>query len=661
MTLDKLKDTARKLEQKEDWRRAIEVYLKAVEEFESGREPVPDLTLYNRVGDLHLKLGETPAAIRAYERAAELYADQGFVNNAIALCGKILRVAPGQVPTYLRLAQLHARKHVMVEARRHLLEYLDRMRAAGRLDDGLAEATVFADQFADNPEVRLMLAELVAVVERAEPGHPHLAALAARLGLAGAAPAEAPAPPVESAGEEVPPTRSRRSELVFLDTGQHPVPTDLAAEAPEAGAEESGAEAAPVGSAEGLVTTTTMGVVGTGEALPGLETSQPLEPSGPEAGVDQVPGLLSGGLPGHEREAHLASTGPLEGLEQAPELEFEPSAAPPGAEAGGGLVFLDTGAAPSLTELRDRVLEDPADPVAHLELGRAMLAADDRDGGMQELALAIGGYESRGDWPAALEATEELIRLTGGGVPQQERRAELAARLGGARYHEALAGLGDALARVGDTARARATFERLLELDPSSARARAALAELGDAPPGGFVDLGGIVLGDQPAADSRMRADRAEEPPADEDREFREILALFKRGVELNIGTDDFQAHYDLGVAYREMGLLDEAIAEFQKALRDPAGRLRSGEMLGRCFVEKGQPAVAEAVIRRVLEEAAGPDEEKVALWYWMGRAVEGQRRDPEAVAWYQRALAVDIRFMDLADRILRLTAEPRG
>jgi hypothetical protein len=36
MNLEKLKDTARKYEQKEDWRRAIDVYLKAIQEFESG-------------------------------------------------------------------------------------------------------------------------------------------------------------------------------------------------------------------------------------------------------------------------------------------------------------------------------------------------------------------------------------------------------------------------------------------------------------------------------------------------------------------------------------------------------------------------------------------------------------------------------------------------
>jgi tetratricopeptide (TPR) repeat protein len=89
MNLEKLKDSARKFEQKEDWRKAIEVYLKAIQQIESGAETSPDLSLYNRVGDLYLKINDTAAAVRSSERAVDLYADQGFFNNAIALCGKI--------------------------------------------------------------------------------------------------------------------------------------------------------------------------------------------------------------------------------------------------------------------------------------------------------------------------------------------------------------------------------------------------------------------------------------------------------------------------------------------------------------------------------------------------------------------------------------------
>jgi tetratricopeptide (TPR) repeat protein len=148
------------------------------------------------------------------------------------------------------------------------------------------------------------------------------------------------------------------------------------------------------------------------------------------------------------------------------------------------------------------------------------------------------------------------------------------------------------------------------------------------------------------------------EPSGDEDHDFREMLAQFRRGIEDNVAFDDYEAHYDLGVAFKEMGLYDEAVAEFQKALRAPEGRLRTSEALGVCFLEKGQVPVAEAVLRRAVEALPGGDEEKIGLIYWLGRACEAQGKGGEARRLYERALAVDIRFMDINERVNRLTTE---
>ncbi|MEE8268270.1 MAG: tetratricopeptide repeat protein, partial [Gemmatimonadales bacterium] len=121
------------------------------------------------------------------------------------------------------------------------------------------------------------------------------------------------------------------------------------------------------------------------------------------------------------------------------------------------------------------------------------------------------------------------------------------------------------------------------------------------------------------------------------------------------IGAEDYQSHYDLGVAFKEMGLLDEAIAEFQKALRAPDGRLRTSEALGVSFYEKEQFPVAEAILKRAIDSLAGPDNEKIGLLYWLGRAREEQGKEPEALTCYRRAMAVDVGFKDLDERVVRL------
>jgi tetratricopeptide (TPR) repeat protein len=105
------------------------------------------------------------------------------------------------------------------------------------------------------------------------------------------------------------------------------------------------------------------------------------------------------------------------------------------------------------------------------------------------------------------------------------------------------------------------------------------------------------------------------------------------------------------------MGLLDEAIAEFQKALRSPENRLRTSEALGVCFFEKNQPAIAEAILRRAVDSQAGGDDQKIGLLYWLGRSFEAQNKVEEALGIYRRVMAVDIQFGDLADRVSALNA----
>jgi tetratricopeptide (TPR) repeat protein len=173
--------------------------------------------------------------------------------------------------------------------------------------------------------------------------------------------------------------------------------------------------------------------------------------------------------------------------------------------------------------------------------------------------------------------------------------------------------------------------------------------------PADFVDLGSMVIEDERRPRDTRMTGRQVETTGDEQRDFEEMLAQFKKGIDENVDLDDYQAHYDLGVAFKEMGLLDEAVAEFQRALRAPEGRLRTSEALGVCFYEKGQYAVAEAVLRRAVDTLAGGDDEKIGLIYWLARSVEEQGKAEAARSLYERALAVDIRFQDINERINRL------
>ena len=83
------------------------------------------------------------------------------------------------------------------------------------------------------------------------------------------------------------------------------------------------------------------------------------------------------------------------------------------------------------------------------------------------------------------------------------------------------------------------------------------------------------------------------------------MLRKFKQGVAENVDAEDYQSHYDLAIAFKEMGLLDEAIAEFQKALGSPTNRLPTYEALGQCFLEKKQSKMASSILARALNDKA--------------------------------------------------------
>jgi tetratricopeptide (TPR) repeat protein len=789
MNLEKLKDTARKLEQKEDWRKAIDVYLKAIQQAESGAETSPDLSLYNRVGDLYLKINDTAEAVRSYERAVDLYADQGFFNNAIALCGKILRVNPGRTQTYLKLCQLHARKNVVSEAKRNLIEFLERMNALGQLDQAFQAVKLFADQFSGSQEIRSMLVELLRATSRGDEAREQLEKMAHDLEVTGdktgarktrerlqGIDAEHPAAPV-------PPTAPpRRGDLVFLDTGVDvPTTPSRGPPAPPRPVKEPPRQVheAPLSSLpepevpEGLISNENLGGGGLAEDLiidPVLSEETPGGGADALLGIERLGDNL-GGTPDLNNPLQI-QRGPesssldfepmtLEGMEGTSltgfaadppsPLDFpsEPQSSPldftddliislPDSETGfnvgepkgldgeSGLMSpgLGSGLPPgetrsdSLADLENRVLDDPENPDIHLELAEKLLSMGETDRVAEEFELALAGYEDRQDWIRASEMADRLVKLAPDSVGHHQKRVELAYRTGDrGPLLEAYLGLGDALAKSGALDKAAAVYGRVIEHDPGNKKAAAALARVGGgdaapaappppkpkepeksaakskstpapapppqrpaptstppAPPApsrprvaatadeGFVDLGSMVRdeGVSRRGDTRLRVNRREPKDQDEQREFHEILEQFKRGIDEALDSDDYQSHYDLGVAFKEMGLLDEAIAEFQKALRASEGRLRTSEALGMAFFEKGQFAVCESVLRRAVDGLDGSDEAKIGLLYWLGRASEALGKKADAVASYERAMAVDIRFMDLSERMHRLAAGRR-
>jgi pilus assembly protein FimV len=108
-----------------------------------------------------------------------------------------------------------------------------------------------------------------------------------------------------------------------------------------------------------------------------------------------------------------------------------------------------------------------------------------------------------------------------------------------------------------------------------------------------------------------------------QEQTLEEIVEGFKKGVAENLSAEDHDTHFNLGIAYREMGLVDEAIGEFQLAAKSPTYLVECCSMLGLCFLDKGLPELAVKWYRRGLEAPQLAEEQMLGLLYDLGNAQE--------------------------------------
>jgi tetratricopeptide (TPR) repeat protein len=143
--------------------------------------------------------------------------------------------------------------------------------------------------------------------------------------------------------------------------------------------------------------------------------------------------------------------------------------------------------------------------------------------------------------------------------------------------------------------------------------------------------------------------------------DVEEVFAKFKEGVAKQIGADDAQSHYDLGVAYKEMALLDDAIREFETAARDPKRACVCHSMIGMIYIEGGNLNEAIDAFTRGLQSPDRTKEQEAALSYEIGAAYEVKKVSKQALEYFQRAARLIPTFRDVQERIRRLQkVEPK-
>jgi tetratricopeptide (TPR) repeat protein len=386
----------------------------------------------------------------------------------------------------------------------------------------------------------------------------------------------------------------------------------------------------------------------------------PVSPAGPVAAADAAAAasMMSGTSASAQTPAAEAIPPPL------PDSSYEPSSrafrreppTPPPQEPEAAIE--EAAAAPAESEAE-----------THEELARGYLQSGNKDLALEEYWKASELAFFRGDSDRARELLSALLGVDPTHEAGLRRLVDITAQAGD-RPAEARArfDLAEVYLAHEEWDLSRAEYVRCIELEPENTRARGRIQRLdavlnGTVPGGGPIDLDALP-DDRPAASVRVREEQPQ--PGDALIDLEEIIDEFKAGVSERISGEDHESHYDLGMAYMEMGLYDEAIGEFQVASKGTPMEVKCLEMIALCFLEKNEPASAARELSRALELPGYGPEETISIRYNLAVANERLGNLDRALQHFEEVYLLNVDFLKVASKVKELKqrlarAEDRG
>ncbi|MEQ1832913.1 MAG: tetratricopeptide repeat protein [Candidatus Eisenbacteria bacterium] len=630
----------------------------ALREYEKLVE-TPESDPYNFVllADLLYKKGDQPRAAERYLNAVSAYEQASLYKNAIAVCKKMMRLTLSPALVLKHLAELHALDGLTSEASIYFSQYAEHMVRLNNPGEAVAALRKAFDNGQENIRLLEQLAEVMLLDGRDEAaagvwleaaGHwttrgqsndaqrcqdkaNHLQPGSAKStppaptlpsfqdALAAATTPEAPGLSLESAATTLDPAPvSLQLETTSLS------PTPARTESTSEVAIERRPEALPGADVQPLAGLT--GANSTASPAPTAESgiferaprfappAAPVElvatPPVPEAPaplqeVEPVAASVNGASDDAEFVAHEEGVYEIE-AEEAPAYEealHEVETTLPSNVTPLPLPAPHAQAAhpsPSTIARRPEGLLEGVSLVENL-LQRAQeeFRAGDREKASAALVEAALTYEQLG----RLDSAATIFRSLGRGAqaPLEVMKLWLAnceKRGDRTEGSQVACELGDRALNDGDETAARHWFEHALAIDAAHETARRRLQRLDGRAPDNVLPMPAPPVAPTSAEPGRVEVALGRGQAVTFD--LSGLLSEFQRGVESQLDGDS-QGHYDLGMAYREMGLHEQAIASFRISEREPRLSGRSREMIGRCLADTGAHDEAMAEFQAAL------------------------------------------------------------
>jgi tetratricopeptide (TPR) repeat protein len=307
--------------------------------------------------------------------------------------------------------------------------------------------------------------------------------------------------------------------------------------------------------------------------------------------------------------------------------------------------------------------KDPGNAEIHERLKSLYQEEGDKEQAVAECLILNELYKNSGD----LRRSEQMIRDAREILPDDGRLAAFSAEALHEEEIPAQASEGpsfedyteeiaeaDFYARQGLIEEAREILERLQTLFPDNPEIVHKMTSLGQVPEQREATREDETLTEPRISENEVfEAEELAEPSMDSD--VMDIFNEFKKGLDKELSEEDYETHYNLGIAYKEMGLIDDAIREFQTACKDPKRVVHASDMLGVCYIEKGLYPLAIDVLKGAIDNMTDRNEAYWAMKYELADAYEKNGNVKEALDLYTQVYGWNAKFRAISDKIEKL------
>lgn len=571
--LGEVKRKVAEYEAKGDAKKAIAELEKAVQEFTT------EGSLFNKLGDLYIKVNRKDEALDIYEKGARVFKEETYFPNAIALCKKILRLNKDRSNVYGLLGELHKELDQRGEAANYFLEYAERKMKENDLEAALSTYDTIKELVPNSPKILETISAIYEKVGKKEEGAEILKE----------------AHKLESKQEKL---RETMITKVEEEKDEEEATTEEKVEEKVAVEEKIEEEIAVEEKVEEKT------VVEEKVEEPVAEEEVETEKEKVEEDIP-LEDFVSPEVAELLKDDERISTEEEVAIETPPEE------------------LSDVDKTVELGEL-------------YLNLGSEEEAIDCFRNAADE-ALETKAYDK------ALSLNKQIAELRPFDLKSRQHLVEIAKIKKDKNLEiESLLDLAASLNRREAKSEARAIYNKILEIDPKNTTAQEMIAAFEQ--PKDFIDLGEV-----------LRSELQEEQKSDSLQSIEGLISEFRREVFESIGEGDFRSRYDLGVAYKGMGLYQEAIEEFEMAAKDPELKLKALEMIGSCFLERDKTEDAIRVLNEGLKITNHPPREYFGIHFLLAGCYEKQNKMKEALKSYMAAWKIDKTVPDLAGKINEL------